>query len=251
VVFGGCPGLREVRCEATPPPRAARLYRSGDLARRRADGTVEFLGRADAQVKIRGFRIEPGEIESTLRGHPAVAQAAVVARTDGAGGPRLVAYVVPGAGHADARALRAHVAERLPEHMVPAAFVTLERLPLTAHGKLDRDALPAPEGPGPGAGHVAPRTDTETTLARIWAEVLGVARVGADDNFFELGGHSLLATTLATRLGEAFGVDVAVRAVFETPRLADLAAWIEQAQLAEVSEEELRAILSELDAEGA
>ena len=178
----------------------ARLYRTGDRARWRADGALEFLGRVDQQLKVRGFRIEPGEIEAALLEHPAVAAAAVAARRDAAGDAQLAAYVVAAGDAAPGAAeLRAWLRERLPEHMVPSAFVAMERLPLGPSGKLDRRALPAPEEgalePGTGADHVPPRDGTEAEVARVWAEVLELepARVGARDGFFESGGHSLRA----------------------------------------------------------
>ncbi len=196
----------------------ARLYRSGDRVRRLASGELEFLGRMDQQVKVRGFRIEPGEIEARLREHPGVREAAVLAREDAPGQPRLVAYVV---GEAGAEALRAHLGRSLPEHMVPGVFVALEWLPLTPNGKLDRGALPAPER-GAEAEYVAPRTATEEVLAGIWAEVLGVERVGATASFFALGGHSLLAMRVVSRVREVFAVELPVRALFETPGVAGL-----------------------------
>ena len=201
----------------------SRMYRSGDLVRWRADGVLEFLGRADAQVKIRGFRIEPGEIEAALLGHAGVAQAAVIARADGAGGLRLIAYVVAAAGaRVEASGLRAHVAGVLPDYMVPAAFVLLERLPLTANGKLDRAALPAPEYELAASAR-APRSPQEEVLCGLFAEVLGVARVGIDDDFFALGGHSLLATRLISRIRASLDVEVAIRSLFEAPTVAELA----------------------------
>ena len=201
----------------------SRMYRSGDLVRWRADGVLEFLGRADAQVKIRGFRIEPGEIEAALLRHAGVAQAAVIARTDDAGGLRLIAYVVAAAGaRVEASALRAHVAGMLPDYMLPAAFVLMERLPLTANGKLDRSALPAPEFE-PAASARAPRSPQEDVLCGLFAEVLGVARVGIDDDFFALGGHSLLATRLISRIRASLDVEVAIRSLFEAPTVAELA----------------------------
>jgi amino acid adenylation domain-containing protein len=202
----------------------ARMYRSGDRVRWRADGTLDFVGRVDAQVKVRGFRIEPGEVEAVLLRHPAVRAAAVAVREDAGGAARLVGYVVPAADAApDAAALRAYLLERLPEYMVPGVFVPLERLPLTPSGKIDPRALPAPEALASGDGYVAPRTPAEEILAGIWAQVLRVERVGARDGFFELGGHSLLATRVVSRIRAAFGVDVPLRAVFEAPDLAGLA----------------------------
>ena len=166
----------------------ARLYRSGDRARWLATGELEYLGRTDAQVKVRGFRIEPGEIEAALTALPQVREAVVMVREDAPGQKRLVAYVVGEAGaEVTAAELREELSARLPEHMVPAAFVELERLPLNANGKIDRRALPAPEMAAAGDEFVAPRTGVEEVLAGVWADVLGVERVGVEDGFFELG----------------------------------------------------------------
>ncbi|MBV9773172.1 MAG: AMP-binding protein, partial [Gemmatimonadetes bacterium] len=204
-----------------------RLYRTGDWARWLPSGEVEYLGRMDFQVKVRGFRVEPGEIEAALLGHPSVREVVVAAREDAPGEKRLVAYVVPEAGtELPPEELRGWLTGRLPEHMVPGAFVVLEALPLTANGKTDRRALPAPDAPA-GNGYVAPRTPTEERLAAIWAEVLRVERVGAHDSFSALGGHSLLATRVITRVRDAFGVDVPLRAFFETPTLAAMAERVE------------------------
>jgi amino acid adenylation domain-containing protein len=198
----------------------ARLYRTGDRARWRADGAIEYLGRLDFQVKVRGFRIELGEIESALRGHESVTDCVVVAREDVSGEKRLVAYVV---GEAEAEALRDRLRQSLPEYMVPAAFVTLDVLPLTANGKLDRKALPAPEGDAfARRSYEPPLGEVEAALAEIWAEVLGVDQVGRRDHFFELGGHSLLAIKLIERMRRV-GLYTDVRALFTTPVLADLA----------------------------
>ncbi|HEX5760628.1 MAG TPA: non-ribosomal peptide synthase/polyketide synthase [Thermoanaerobaculia bacterium] len=221
--FGGVPG--------------GRLYRTGDLARWRPDGTIEFLGRLDGQVKLRGFRIETGEVEAVLAAHPAVAQAAVLLRT-AAGGEtgsaedkRLVAYVVPGAewsaGPELTEALRAHLAHRLPDYMVPSAWVALAELPLTPNGKLDRTALPEPDLAAAGDAYAPPRAGMEELLAGFWTELLGAPRVGAGDDFFALGGHSLLAARLVSRLREALGVELPLRRVFERPVLADLARELE------------------------
>jgi amino acid adenylation domain-containing protein len=205
----------------------ARLYRTGDRVRWLADGTLEFLGRVDHQVKVRGFRIEPGEVEAALLGHAAVREALVTVREDVPGDRRLVGYVVADDGaELSGAGLRAHLAARLPEHLVPGAFVVLASLPLTLNGKVDRAALPAPE-PGGDAAYTAPRTPTEEVLAGIWAEVLGTERVGADAHFFELGGHSLLATQVVSRARQAFGVEVPLRALFEAPTVAGLAGRVD------------------------
>lgn len=200
----------------------SRLYRSGDIGRLNAEGELEFLGRVDHQVKIRGFRIELGEIEARLLEHPALREAALIARQNPAGEAELVAYVVARDACPGAQTLRQHLAERLPEHMLPGAYVMLPALPLTPNGKLDRAALPAPERGGQRA-YRAPRNDRETLLAGIWAEVLGVEKVGLDDHFFELGGHSLTATSLVSRLRSALNLEVPVRALFQHPTLGAFA----------------------------
>jgi acyl-CoA synthetase (AMP-forming)/AMP-acid ligase II len=223
----------------------ARLYRTGDLGRWLADGTLEFIGRADDQVKVRGFRIELGEIETRLAQHADVREAVVLAREDAPGEKRLVAYVV--GGEVDAEALRAHLAAHLPDYMVPAAFVRMDAWPLNANGKIDRRALPAPEGDAFAArAYEAPVGETEEALAEIWAELLGVERVGRGDHFFDLGGHSLLATRLVLRIREAMEVDVALRDVFERPVLSALADHLLDLQLAQFDPDEL-ARLAELD----
>ncbi|MGB3438125.1 MAG: amino acid adenylation domain-containing protein [Actinophytocola sp.] len=210
--YTGQPSVTAERFVACPFLPGTRMYRTGDLVRMRPDGVVEFLGRADDQVKVRGFRVEPSEVADALTAHPGVRQAAVVVRDD-----RIVAYVV---GDVTAAAAREFLAGRLPDHLVPSAFVALDALPRTANGKLDRSALPAPEWAGEGA---APRTAREEILCGLFAEVLGVAEVGVDDGFFALGGHSLLAAKLVGRVRAAFGADLGIRDVFATPTVAGLA----------------------------
>ncbi|WP_206306459.1 non-ribosomal peptide synthetase [Streptomyces malaysiense] len=201
-----------------------RMYRTGDLARWSADGQLEYAGRTDHQVKVRGFRIEPAEIEAALATAPAVGRATVTAVTAPDGGTRLVGYVspVPGGGAPAVDELRAHVAGRLPAYMVPSAFVVLDRFPLTPNGKLDRAALPAPEFTT--AASRPPRTPQEETLCELFAEVLGLDRVGIDDSFFDLGGHSLLATRLVRKILVRLDVEIPIRALFEFPTVADLSA---------------------------
>ncbi|UXA69071.1 amino acid adenylation domain-containing protein [Xanthomonas prunicola] len=226
----GRPGLTAERF--VPDPFAEkpgeRMYKTGDLARWQADGSLAYLGRNDEQVKLRGFRIELGEIAAALRGCDGVRQAAVIARDDGTGDKRLLAYVV---GDADvtlnADALRIQLATRLPDYMLPAAYVQLPALPLTANGKLDRRALPAPDADALAAQtYVAPEGELEIMLAAVWSELLGVERVGRHDDFFALGGHSLLAVRLISRLRKHLDVDVVLADLFAQPRLAALAACV-------------------------
>jgi acyl carrier protein len=191
----------------------------------RPDATLEFLGRLDYQLKIRGFRIEPGEIEAVLGQHPAVRTAVVSPLRDLPGDVRLVAYVVPVEGPPHGGELRQFLEQRLPEYMMPAAIVILESLPLTINGKLDRGALRPPDGIDGVSreGYVAPRTPVEEILASIWATVLRLERIGIRDNFFALGGHSLLATQVISRIRNAIGIELPLRALFEYPTIAGLA----------------------------
>lgn len=208
-----------------------RLYATGDFARYRAEGQIEFVGRIDNQVKVRGFRIELGEIEAALHRHSAVREAVVEARDDAPGVKRLVAYIVarPQAAVPATSEIRNYLKQQLPDYMIPSAFVMLDALSLTTGGKVDRRALPAPGDARPelDEGFVAPRTPTEGVLAAIWGEVLGLKQVGVHDNFFDLGGHSLLATQVISRIRESFRTELSLRSVFEFPTLADLADRIE------------------------
>ncbi|HEV2733443.1 MAG TPA: non-ribosomal peptide synthetase, partial [Longimicrobiaceae bacterium] len=232
----GRPGLTADRFvpDAFGGGAGARLYRTGDRVRWLPAGELEFLGRIDHQLKIRGFRVEPGEIEAALRTHEQVREAVVLLREDVPGRQGLVAYVTGGAGTQVAPAelrgrlaeLRRHVAERLPEYMVPGSFVALESIPKTSGGKVDRRALPAPEWIAEEE-HVAPRTVVEELVAGIWAELLGTERVGVTASFFAMGGHSLLATQVVSRLRETLGVEVPLRTLFEMPTVEALSRVVE------------------------
>ncbi len=266
----GRPDLTAERFLPDPFGRSgSRLYRTGDLARFLAGGVVEFLGRADHQVKVRGFRIELGEIESILNAQPQVRASVVVARPDAAGDARLVAYVVPSNGTLPD--LREALGRKLPDYMVPSVFLELSELPMTPNGKVDRKALPSPEGTALETAreeYVEPRTPVETALAGIWAEVLGIERVGVRDNFFSLGGHSLTATRVLSRVRGTFGVELPLSLVFEKRTVEGMAAVVETkmgeakalssdlgeedllAQAAALSDAELDALLLDTLAEG-
>jgi amino acid adenylation domain-containing protein len=230
----------------------ARLYRTGDQARYRADGELEYLGRIDNQVKIRGYRIELGEIEAALSAVSGVREVVVDVRP-GLGGTekRLVAYVVWEAGaEGPVTELRRRLKERLPDYMSPSAYVELAQLPLTANGKVDRRALPEPEAEGGNSSSVqreAGRTPVEELLCGIWAEVLGVEQFGLDDNFFDLGGHSLLATGVASRIRERFGIEFQMRSLFESPTISALAVLVETNLIGHASMDEIAAALERLD----
>jgi acyl-CoA synthetase (AMP-forming)/AMP-acid ligase II/acyl carrier protein len=227
----------------------ARLYKTGDQACYLPDGQIAFVGRIDDQIKIRGYRIEPNEIVAVLNRHPAVQMSLVVAREDTPGERRLVAYVVPTPGaQPSARALRGFLGTQLPDYMIPTAFVRLEAMPLTANGKVDRAALPAPDAAntsGDGA-FVAPRTPVEQRVAGIVAGLLGLEQIGMDDNFFLLGGHSLLGAQIIARVGDTFGVDLPLHILYDAPTVAELAAEIERVVLAtleEMSDDEIQRLL--------
>lgn len=216
-----CPALTAERFVANPF-EVGRLYRTGDRVRYLANGDLEFIGRMDHQIKLRGYRVELGEIETVLLEHPEVRQAAVLAREDNPDEKRLVAYVVCGQDEFSEQQLREWLSIRLPEHMVPAAFVRLDRLPVGPNGKLDRGQLPAPERSTAVLGYAAPRVPVEEVAALIWAEVLHLERVGIHDNFFEIGGDSLQAARVISRMRGIFAMDLPLRSLFEQPTIATL-----------------------------
>jgi amino acid adenylation domain-containing protein len=227
-----------------------RLYRTGDLARYLADGNIEFLGRIDNQVKLRGYRIELGEVETVLGQHPMVQSSVVVVREDVAGDKRLVAYVVARPKKSfEVAEIRNYLKQKLPEYMIPSAFVLLDELPLTPNGKVDRDALPAPDQDRPELGNVyeAPRTPMEETLATIWSELLKVEKVGIQDNFFDLGGHSLLATQIVSRIRSTLSVEVPLRCLFESPTIEQMGAAIMEYGKTQSREQELENVSFELE----
>jgi amino acid adenylation domain-containing protein len=229
----------------------ARLYKTGDLARYRPDGNLEFIGRLDHQVKIRGFRIELGEIETMLSQHPAVRENVVVVREDALGDKRLVAYIIPCQAPAPSSSeLRNFLEAKLPEYMVPSAFLFLDSLPLAPNGKVDRKMFAASGDVRPEMqeNFAAPRTSLEGVLVVIWSEVLGIDQIGVHDNFFHLGGHSLKATQLMSRIRQAFRLEVPLRTLFEHPTVAGLAWWITQSPTADWEARDLASMLSELEA---
>ena len=224
------------------------FYRTGDVARYLPDGAIEFFGRIDHQVKIRGFRIELGEIEAELVASPAVKEAVVLVREDHPGDKRLVAYLIPAKESAPSvNMLRGTLQERLPDYMIPTLFVFLDAFPLTPNGKIDRRALPVPDEDRAEDVHVPPRTPIEQKLTEIWTETLGLERIGVHHNFFECGGHSLLATQVTFRIRQSFGVDLPVRALFESPTVAGLAEAIVAKQLEHVEDNALERILDEAE----
>jgi acyl carrier protein len=226
----------------------ARFYRTGDLARYQPDGNIEFLGRKDHQVKIRGFRIELGEIETVLGQHPAVQETIVLTWQRTAGDRQLVAYVVFQPGPAPSISeLRNFLLQTLPDYMAPSSFIFLDSLPLTANGKVNRQALPLPDQSRPelDQAFVAPQTPLEQVIAEVWREVLGTEQIGVNDNFFELGGHSLLATQVVGRLSEAFEFELPLRTIFESPTIAGLAASMVQLEPAPGSLEGVAQLLLE------
>jgi acyl carrier protein len=248
----GRPDLTAEKFVGNPFSRAigARLYKTGDLVRYRPDGNLEFLGRIDNQVKIRGFRVELGEIEQAIRFHQSVADAVVIAEEAEGGEKRLVAYVVPVRSEkVTVSELRELLAEKLPAYMLPAAFVLIAELPMMPNGKIDRKALPHLDQTRPelDENFEAPRSHLEDTLAAIWCELLKVDRVGVHDNFFELGGHSLLGAKMISNLRRRLPVELNLIDIFQSPTIARLAALINQRQAEEAGEDDLAALLAEIE----
>jgi len=223
------------------------LYKSGDLGRRLVNGDIEYLGRIDQQVKIRGFRIELGEIEAVLAKHSGVREPVVVISDDGSGEKRLIAYLVPqGTEEVTTSKLHSFLKERLPEYMIPSAFVQLERMPLTSNGKIDRRALPAPDmaRPETEGGFVEPRTPLEEEVAAAWKQVLNLERVAVNENFFEIGGHSLLAARVITVLRGNLGVNLSLRSLFDNPTVERMAAAGMETLLDQTEQREMAGIVS-------
>ncbi|MBD2567364.1 non-ribosomal peptide synthetase [Anabaena lutea] len=223
------PELTQEKFISSPFATGKYLYKTGDLARYLPNGNIEYLGRIDYQVKIRGFRIEIGEIEAAIHQHPEIREVVVIVREDKQDDKRLVAYVIPQSTDVSVLELRNFLKAKLPDYMIPSAFVVLEEFPLTPNGKIDRRALPAPEWSQRDleANYLPPRTPVEEIIANTWTQVLGVEQVGVNDNFFELGGHSLLATQLISRLRQVFQIELPLQKIFEFPKLADLAMVVE------------------------
>ena len=229
---------------------AGRLYKTGDLARRLSNGDLEYLGRIDLQVKIRGFRIELGEIESVLAKHATVREATVILTNDASGEKRLVAYYVPQSGQkATNSELHGFLKDCLPEYMVPAAFVELERMPLNSNGKIDKKALPAADlaRPERTEDYVSPETPLEQEVASVWKEALGLDRVGINENFFEIGGHSLLATRVIMLLRSRLGLSISLRLLFEYPTVAGMASALMDTLIDESEEPALLEMIAEVE----
>jgi len=223
------------------------MYRSGDMVKYRADGTIEFIARMDEQVKVRGYRVELSEIEAVLSQLPEVEESAVIARETAAGDRQLVAYVTVNKPTFTANQLRSFLRQKLPDYMVPTALVTLGRLPLTANGKVDKRALAhLPCTARSSRQYVAARSHEEKVLVEMWKELMGLRQVGVEDDFFEIGGHSLLATQVTAKVRQAFDVEIPLRCVFDNPTIAALAAIIDEMlveKMEQISDEEAEQFL--------
>ena len=248
--YWGRPELTQEKFFSGPQTEEERLYLTGDLGQFSDDGCLELLGRKDFQVKIRSFRVDVGEVEAELAVHPGVKEVAVIGKKDHSENTRLVAYLVPHSRPAPTvSSLRAFLKDRLPDHMIPTAFVTLDKLPLLSAGKVDRRALPDPGHARPelDTPHVTPHTAIERELWRIWTEVLGLGQIGVHDNFFDLGGDSLTANRVVSQMIKAFQLDLPVKSLFDSPTVAEMAIVVAQNQAKKVGQEELARLLSELE----
>ena len=247
--YGGSPEMTAERF--IPDPFSlrpgARLYRTGDKARYLSDGAIDFLGRLDGQVKLRGFRVETGEIESAIAGNPSIRENAVIMREDSPGSSYLAAYIVPASLILTGDEIRAYLKGMLPEYMIPSTFTMLDSLPRTASGKVDRRALPAPDGRTGAGEYVPPANYIEETLASVWREILGIEKAGIHDNFFALGGHSLHATQVITRINKAFSIDLPLREIFRNPTIAELEEIVVITMIQDAPASKVEELLSELE----